>query len=162
MNKKLIGQIISKKVDSWLNSITDEKLKELIRPNVIVTGGCIASMLLNEEVNDFDIYFRNKETVKAVAEYYVKLFKEQHPDINKTIEVIDFNPYDATKTSTERIRIIVKSAGEVSDDEPKEYDETYNTIIDEESEELFNNLLEEDKKEEIITDKKQNTFQAMQ
>lgn len=154
MNRKIINSVISKKVNSWLNSITDEKLKELIRPNIIVTGGCITSMLLNEEVNDFDIYFRNKETVKAVAEYYVKLFKEQHPNIKKSINVIDFNPYDVTKTPTDRIRIIVKSSGEA---EAEETIDEFNNVIDDENNEKDIDLLGE-KKDESETDKKQKEY----
>ena len=146
MNRKLINSIISKKVKSWLNSITDEKLKDIIRLNIIVTGGCIASMLLGEEINDFDIYFRNKETVKAVADYYVKLFKEQHPDIQKSISVIDFNPYDPEKEPTDRIRIVVKSSGE-AEAEPEIED--FNNIVNEE-----NNEDEAEPK----TDKKQKEY----
>jgi hypothetical protein len=37
----------------------DEQVRKLALENTIVTGGSIASMLLNEKVNDFDIYFGN-------------------------------------------------------------------------------------------------------
>ena len=40
------------------------------RKNVIVTGGCIASGLRAEKINDFDVYFKTKEAVLAVAEHY--------------------------------------------------------------------------------------------
>lgn len=76
MKKKTINAVICKKFDEWVESIADESVKKLVKENTIVTGGCIASMLLKEEVNDFDCYFTNKETVKAVATYYVNQWNE--------------------------------------------------------------------------------------
>jgi hypothetical protein len=81
MNRKVIKSILAKKVNQWLESIKDEKVKTLVKNNAIITGGSIASLLLNEEVKDYDVYFRNKETTLAVAEYYVKEFNTSH--INK-------------------------------------------------------------------------------
>ena len=62
------------KVNDWLETITDEAVREQARANVIVTGGSICSMLLGDPVNDYDMYFRNKETAVAVAHYYVNKF----------------------------------------------------------------------------------------
>lgn len=78
MKTKTINAVISKKMNDWLKSIDDESLVKLLRRDVIVTGGCITSMLLNEKVNDFDIYFQTKECTKAVAEYYCKKFNESN------------------------------------------------------------------------------------
>lgn len=71
MKTKTIKAVISKKMTEWWNSIEDETLRDLVKKNTIVTGGCIASMLLKEPVNDFDIYFKDKATAEAVARYYV-------------------------------------------------------------------------------------------
>lgn len=76
MKTKTIEKVLSKKINEWVETITDPKVKHLATRNTIVTGGAIASMLLNEPVNDYDIYFRNRETVRAVAEYYAKQHKE--------------------------------------------------------------------------------------
>lgn len=78
MKSKTINAIISKKFSEYCKSITDEKVKGLVEKNSIITGGCIASMLLKENVNDYDIYFTNKETVKAVAEYYMAKFNKEN------------------------------------------------------------------------------------
>lgn len=78
MKAKTIKAIISKKVNEWAESITDEPTKAAVLKNSIVTGGCIASMLLKEKVNDFDLYFRNKETAEMVAKYYVDRFNAAH------------------------------------------------------------------------------------
>lgn len=70
MQKKTINKIITKKFDAWVASIDDISVQALVNNNTIITGGCIASMLLGENVNDYDVYFCNFETTKAVAEYY--------------------------------------------------------------------------------------------
>ncbi len=72
MKSKTIKRIIENKVEEWLKSIEDESLQKLCRKDLIVTGGSIASMLLNQDVNDFDIYFKTKETTRKISEYYVK------------------------------------------------------------------------------------------
>lgn len=75
MKSKTIKAIIRKKINQWSASIGDEAVRKIVEKNCIVTGGCIASMLLKEPVNDFDVYFRTKEAVLAVAKYYVAQFE---------------------------------------------------------------------------------------
>lgn len=114
MKGKTIKAVVHKKISDWIASIEDEKLREQVARNTIVTGGAIASMLLDEPVNDFDIYFRNKATTKAVADYYVSRFK---PASRKGIDCKIF-----VDETPERIRIVVKSAGIASEDgAQKEY-----------------------------------------
>lgn len=119
MKAKTIKAVIRKKVDEWLASIEDEHVRQLASANTIVTGGCIASMLLRESVNDFDIYFRNHETVLAVANYYVARFNPAKArGIACAITVEDKDG---------RVRIVVKSAGVASEsgtDKPYEYFES--------------------------------------
>lgn len=74
MKSKTIRLTLSNKVADWLSTIEDEGLRKQVKDAAIVTGGSIASMLLKEPVNDFDIYFRDMATAKAVAEYYVAKF----------------------------------------------------------------------------------------
>jgi hypothetical protein len=76
MNKKAIGRVIEAKVDEWLASIAkmNKDLAEELKSDIVVTGGCIVSMLLDEPVNDFDIYFKTKQTAKEVAQHYVDYF----------------------------------------------------------------------------------------
>lgn len=73
MKQKTIEKVLEKKLNQWVDTITDYDVRSLVKANTIVTGGSIASMLLDEKVNDIDIYFRNIETVRAVAKYYNKL-----------------------------------------------------------------------------------------
>lgn len=78
MNKRVVGNILKSKMKTWIESFPDKDLAELVKQDVIVTGGCIASLLLNEEVNDYDVYFKTKSTAKKVAEYYCNLFNERN------------------------------------------------------------------------------------
>src|SRR3546814_10845460 len=75
MKAKTIKAILAKKFNSFASSIEDEVVRKLVEKNTIITGGCIASMLLGEKINDFDLYFTDHATTKAVAEYYVKRFE---------------------------------------------------------------------------------------
>ncbi len=45
---------------------------------MVITGGAIASMLLKEPVNDFDVYLRTKQATRVLAEYYVAKFSAAH------------------------------------------------------------------------------------
>lgn len=107
MKKKTINAVISKKFDEWVASIEDESVKQLVKSNTIVTGGCIASMLLKEEVNDFDVYFKDKNTVLSVAEYYVKKFKSLSEHTHKNGKDISIHVAE----EDDRVKIYIKSAG---------------------------------------------------
>ena len=116
MKVKTINKVLCTKFNEWANSITDEELRKKVMENTIITGGSIASMLMREEVNDYDLYFRNKETAVAVALYYVDLFK---PKNKKGIDVPIF-----VEHATDRVQIVVKSAGIASESgtaKPYEY-----------------------------------------
>lgn len=115
MKARVINSVITKKMNEWFSSIEDAKVRELAEKNTIVTGGCIASMLLKEDVNDYDVYFRNRETVLAVANYYVARFKI------KNRNGIECNIW-VDEEKTDRIRVVIKSAGIASEEgTEKEY-----------------------------------------
>lgn len=117
MKAKTIKKVLGKKVDEWLTTIEDEAVRELARKNTIVTGGAPSSMLLKEKVNDFDIYFRNRETVIAVAQYYVDRFTIKKKEGIPCKISLDID-------SPDRVKIIVKSAGIASEegtDKPYQY-----------------------------------------
>lgn len=110
MKKKTIKLVIKRKLNEWFNSIEDEEVRELVKKNTIVTGGCIASMLLKEQVNDFDIYFRNHETAKKIAQYYIDRFE------TKNAKGIERKIY-IDEEAKDRVKIVVKSSGIASEDE---------------------------------------------
>jgi hypothetical protein len=111
MKTSTIKQVLRKKIDAWIDTIQDVEIARYAKDNTIVTGGSIASMLLKEDVNDFDVYFRTKEAAKAIAKYYVKLFVASNPKVTRAIVVEDVD---------ERIRVVVRSAGIASSEKPEE------------------------------------------
>ena len=74
MKAKTIKAVLAKKFNEFAESIDDEGVRQLVKRNTIITGGCIASMLLGEKVNDYDLYFTDKATCVAVGEYYIGKF----------------------------------------------------------------------------------------
>lgn len=70
MQLKTIKKTIAEKLNSWLETITDESLRAAIKDNLLVSGGSITSMLLNEPVNDFDIYIKTTDVLVRLCEYY--------------------------------------------------------------------------------------------
>jgi len=113
MNRRIIKSILIRKHTEWCKSIKDENVRKMVEKNSIITGGAIVSMLTKEKVNDFDIYFTDFETTKAVTMYYVKEFNRLHP-----IKVDPKLPPENQKTKQpfvvieeDRVRIRIKSAG---------------------------------------------------
>jgi hypothetical protein len=129
MKKKTINQVLNKKFSEFCESIKDENVRKLVQNNSIITGGCIASMLLRERVNDFDIYFTNKETVLAVAKYYTKEWNEAHPTDSDgyvldgaNVEEIESKMGGVCLNMTpDRVKIVFNSKGVVS--EPGAFEE---------------------------------------
>lgn len=131
---KTIRKVINAKLKNWLDSIQDEDLKHSIKRDAVVTGGAIASMLLGEKVNDFDIYFKTKETTKKVAEYYVKKFGETNYDYDTVVK--EENIENCKGAVEPRITIFIKSIGVLDSQEEG--------IITEESieDQIINDILE--------------------
>lgn len=86
MQIKTIEKVIKDKLNEWLATITDEALRVDIQNNLLVSGGSIASMLLNKPVNDYDIYLMDMDVCKRVAEYYTKPFGS---GMSGMIEILD-------------------------------------------------------------------------
>jgi hypothetical protein len=70
MQVKTINKIIADKMRAWLSSIADPVLREDVKNSLLVSGGCITSMLLKVPVNDYDVYIQNINVLKRLAEYY--------------------------------------------------------------------------------------------
>lgn len=50
MQQKTIQRNIRTKMEEWLSTINDSVLQKDVKDNILVSGGCIASMFLNEPV----------------------------------------------------------------------------------------------------------------
>lgn len=105
MKAKTIRRILEAKVKDWGSTISDPAVAELVSKNTIITGGSISSMLLQERVNDYDVYFKSQHAATEVAKYYVAQYvATTNPSIIPEVKVIDG-----------RVRIVVKSAGIASE-----------------------------------------------
>ena len=139
MNRKTIKKILSKKHEDFLASIDDKEVKKLINENSIITGGSIVSLLLNENVNDFDYYFTNKETCKAVAEYYVKKFIQLHPEWEKENSKTSL---PIVQEEADRIKIFIQSAGIAGEGTEQGY-EYFETLPDQQAQEYVEKVISE-------------------
>lgn len=74
MQIKTISKVVRNKLNEWIDTITDETLQKELRKNVLVSGGCITSMLLGEDVNDYDVYINDIDVLKKLCKYYTKPF----------------------------------------------------------------------------------------
>ena len=76
MNRKAINGKLNQVFDNYLKSIADSNVRDMVKKGTIISGGAITSMLCNEEVNDYDLYFKDKETALTVIQYYADLFNK--------------------------------------------------------------------------------------
>lgn len=72
MKTRTIKKILKNKIQDWMDHVKDPKIKNIIKNHSIVIGGSIASMYLNEDVSDFDIYLDSKSAVLDICKYYIK------------------------------------------------------------------------------------------
>lgn len=86
--KSGIRKELTEKINEWIATITDEKVRDAATKDTIVTGGSIASMLMGDPINDYDVYFRTKDTAILVAKYYVDRFIENR----KTNNIVGYDP----------------------------------------------------------------------
>ncbi len=108
MNSKNMKKHLSNKIKDWCEHITDEEVRKVVKNNVIITGGAIVSLLNGEKPHDYDVYFRTKEAVIKVAEYYVNLWNNTHPDKNQAMLTVD---------EEGRVKVFIRSDGVAEEDE---------------------------------------------
>ena len=174
---KTMNKIIGRKLNEWLESVTDVALRDIIKENIVITGGCFPSMIQNETPKDYDCYFKSKEATKKVAEYYVKAWNESHKDKHNRqgrpcqVFVLDgaepskellkyyhINAIDQAKsrmianTPPERLKIIFPSDGVVGDPQEVRADEELGDVLSNITE------IDETKADEIIEQEKRNYF----
>lgn len=108
MNGKNIKKSLSAKLNDWLKNIDNEEVRKTVADNAIITGGALVSMLNNEEVNDYDVYFKTRSAVIEITNYYVKKFNESHSVVAEVRE----------EEGSGRISIFIQSAGVAGDEVP--------------------------------------------
>jgi hypothetical protein len=112
MNRNKISHNIKEKLDNWIHGLP-ETLRAPVQNSVFVSGGCIASMLLGEEVNDYDLYFTDSKVLRNLVEHYVHISNARSTKNSKVskIAVID---------NGGSVDIQIKSAGLATSSNDKE------------------------------------------
>lgn len=107
MTVKSIQRHLKEKVSAWIETLPKD-LQSDVKKDVLVTGGSIASLLLGEKVNDYDIYFKSTQTAMKVARYYLDSY-HSHGDIL----VVDHSLNGGEK----RVEIRIPSSGHLNKDD---------------------------------------------
>jgi hypothetical protein len=108
MKAKNVKSVLRNKFNHFCKHIRDEAVRAVVQENAIITGGAIASVLLGEDVNDFDIYFRTKDAALTVAKHYVQEFASNPPPrFKRDDRSVEIHVEDLP----DRVKIVVKSAG---------------------------------------------------
>jgi hypothetical protein len=119
---KGIKKELNEFVESWLETLPEE-IRETVAKNTIITGGCIASMLMGDKVNDYDVYFRDQATTILVAKHYVSLFNcsEKAKELKSLPHVQCDHIVNIKGKSEARVLIYIQSVG-VAGEEDTELD----------------------------------------
>ena len=100
-----ISNILDDVVTQWLDSIDNEELRNTFAENVLVAGGSIGSLIRNETPNDYDLFFRNQETVNLISNYY------QQYDISGNFRIITIT--ENAVTFENGIQLVLKYSGDL-------------------------------------------------
>lgn len=97
--RKTIEKTIRGKLESWIKTLPIE-MQDKVRSDYIVTGGAIASMLMGDLPNDYDIYFKTPAVACDVANFYIK----QLADNDKVHNI-------KAVVENDRVRVMIRSVG---------------------------------------------------
>lgn len=130
MNKKNMSKALNAKLNDWVKHIDNEEVVRAIKKDALITGGALVSLLNGEEPNDYDIYFRTKETCKLVAEYYANKWNEERPN-SPRVYVFD-GEWDIDKNGQKirqledngRITCFIRSVGIAAEESESGVDDT--------------------------------------
>ena len=117
MKHQTIKRLFNSVINKWLESITDLTARYAAEKDVIVSGGAIASALMGEKINDYDLYFRTRETAILVANYYVSQFNamNQAKGVARVPVVTSIKRTNIKGVEEDRIVIFMKSSGVASE-----------------------------------------------
>jgi len=112
--RKTIVETIERKMNKWIKSIDDEKLQKRVKADYIVTGGAIASMLLGDMPNDYDVYFQTPAVALDLVNYY----------LGKVTKSDKVSRIYAEESNRGGVKVMIKSAGIIRSEEEdfKDYD----------------------------------------
>ena len=100
-----IKKELNEQMLKWANTITDPIVQKAVLKDAIITGGSIASMLMGDPVNDYDVYFKTQKTTILISEYYIKqMCGSLEAASEASIEI---------KASDDRVELSIRSTGEL-------------------------------------------------
>jgi hypothetical protein len=101
MKAKVINKILREIINDLCEHIDSEAVKTILKNNSFITGGCIPSMIIDEFVNDFDIYletaiqanimrtyFSGKGFQVGTDKYRVKLITENSINLSDGVQIV--------------------------------------------------------------------------
>lgn len=109
MKARQIEKLLRGVMNSFLDCIESGNVQKIIKEKSFITGGCIPSMLTDEFVNDYDVYFHSATDAQIVREY----FKLQKPDYTKKYHVKLIT--DNAINLSDKIQLIIKFTGSPSE-----------------------------------------------
>ena len=104
--EKLLTGVMNNFVD---NHVTEPEIKRILLHSSYITGGCIPSMLMDEFVNDYDIYFYTKEDAEKVKKYF-ETAHTKNKDDKFHVKLITDNAINLS----DKIQLITKFWGDPS------------------------------------------------
>jgi hypothetical protein len=110
MKAKQIEKLLTGVMNNFLESINNSEIKNIIKERSYITGGCIPSMLMDEFVNDYDIYFYTKEDADRVKKYF-ETAHTKNKDDKFHVKLITDNAINLS----DKIQLITKFVGQPYD-----------------------------------------------
>lgn len=116
---KFVKEIIKLETESFLHQLADyfpDSVMHKIVQNIFISGGCITSLIHGEKVNDYDLYFKDEDTMFNIKNLFTNQLKEQIEDVSENYrEVLGVDGKLITEnaiTLKSRIQLITKHFGE--------------------------------------------------
>ena len=145
MKRKTIEAVLKKKIAKWMESIKDETLRtDLEEEGVILSGGAIASMLLGEVPNDYDIYLKSEEMAYRIAVHYVAQFNATMLERNAK------NPARGIKYTPEVRKVAKKNIHGEEEDRVLIYNKSAGVAAEEQGTYMYFEMTSEDVADEFI------------
>jgi len=130
MKKKTIDMVCRKKLNEWLETLPTGLAKR-VKPEVILTGGSIASMLLGEDVNDYDVYIASRDVCAELARHYAGDRWQVFTSDDKTehVQVDEKNDFIPFEVASDQVYNYIKSTGfkKIEQEPDKKYQVAYVT-----------------------------------
>lgn len=110
-----LKQMLRDKHKEVCKSIKDYKIRKLFRKNTYIAGGAVASLIRGEKPKDYDIFFKDKETMNKIIKYYVDSHNARHSNTNSDNTIRTF------ETDYGELKLMLSREYVASDEENNEY-----------------------------------------